>query len=287
MQYKLEKISPAKAQIMLKKNPNNRTLKHKHVEFLAAQMIQGNWQDNGQTIIIDANDNLLDGQHRLNAIVQAERTIPMLVVRGVSPKTMNTIDTGASRNAGDTFEMNGVLNAGAVSSMARTLMLWDKENMHSSMDHSGWGNDKPSNDEIFKYHNKRKKDYQWAFSQTYRKTLGGATVTQAGTAVMILSRNHPMAKIEEFVEKVKNGGDYSKSPTHFLPKWIQQRRDGEWKTYRNEQVFAILYCFEKWLAGDTMSGMRIHKVFDNCEHYYSSYNKKRAVTLDQEELELV
>lgn len=276
--YKVEKITPAKARILVKpdNNPKNRQYKPVHAAFLAEQMKTGQWKENGQTIVIDKNDKLVDGQHRLNAIIQADMTIPMLVCRGVESTVMNTIDTGRSRSAADTFCLNGISNYNAVSAITRCLMAWDLETLHAASKGSGWASSViPSNDVIFKYHNKRKKDYQWAHALCAAGALAGAAGTQAGSALMILSRVHSRAKIEEFVDKIKHGGDYAKSPTHFLPQWIQKRKDSELLTHRYENLFAILYCFERWIDGNTVQGLKINKVFQDHDHYYAAYNKNR------------
>ena len=291
MQYKVEKISPKKARLLLKGNIRNRGLKHHHVKFLAAQMTAGNWQENGQAIVVDVNDVLLDGQHRLEAVIQSEVTVLMLVVRGAAPEVMNSIDTGSTRGAGDVFGLNGVKNANAAASIANILMAWDIEVVHGAKAGSVWSGaeTKPSNDDLYKYYLKKAKDYQWAVGLSHQKKLAGCNISQAGVALMILSRKHSKAKLEEFAEKIRHGGDYTKSPTHFLPGWVQKRRDIEIKTHRYEQLYAILYCFERWIAGDKVQGLRINKVFDNKEHYYSTYNKIRPKKAKEEqpELELV
>lgn len=287
MKFKLEKITPTKAKIMLKKNPNNRNLNHTHVEFLTKQMEHGTWMDNGQTVVIDANDNLSDGQHRLNAIIQSGCTLEFIVVRGIAPKAMDTIDTGKIRDASDVLTMNGIPNASAVASTVKGLMVWDSENAHLS----GGGNmmgsgTKITNQNILKYHNKRKKDYQWAFKMGYKKRIGGCNVSQAMAAVMILSRVYPKPRIEAFVDKVVNGGDYSKSPTHHLPMWLRKRMDSEYKLHRYEQLFAIIYSFEKWDKEEQVSSILITRIMKSPEIFYQTYNKVRAIKEDQVELEL-
>ena len=52
----------------------------------------GNWQLTHQGIAFDKNGVLIDGQHRLWAIVEADVKAPLLVTRGVEPETQEAID---------------------------------------------------------------------------------------------------------------------------------------------------------------------------------------------------
>ena len=60
----------------------------------AADMKAGRWQLNGEAIKFDKNGHLLNGQHRLHAVVRADTTIQMLVISGLDPETRTTMDSG-------------------------------------------------------------------------------------------------------------------------------------------------------------------------------------------------
>ena len=113
MEVSRELITPQKAKEYLQTNTsNNRPAKEKHIRHLASSMIQGKWKSNGDTIRFSVGGKLLDGQHRLNAVVRSGCTIEMLVVRGVEDEAFSTIDLmGASRSVGDVFSIEGVSNA--------------------------------------------------------------------------------------------------------------------------------------------------------------------------------
>ena len=56
---------------LLKANSTNRELRNHVVEGYVDQMKKGQWrEDTGETIKISKTGRLLDGQHRLNAIVK-------------------------------------------------------------------------------------------------------------------------------------------------------------------------------------------------------------------------
>src|SRR5262245_16276311 len=97
----VETITPESATNWLRANQHNRPVRRRHVAFLAKQITDGHWQLNGQTIIISEDEQVLDGQHRLLAVIEAGRQIQSLVVYGVDPVAFKTIDTGAVRTGAD------------------------------------------------------------------------------------------------------------------------------------------------------------------------------------------
>lgn len=99
-------ITPTDATNWLKGNNNNRPVRPKHVDFLAREILSGNWQVNGQAIIIAEDEQVLDGQHRLLAIIAAGKSIQSLVVYGITEGAFKTIDTGAVRTSSDALHMH-------------------------------------------------------------------------------------------------------------------------------------------------------------------------------------
>jgi hypothetical protein len=91
-------ITPKMAITMLeeskKSGGRNRNLRDRAVTRYADDMIAGRWQDNGQPIVFNGSAMILDGQHRLHAIVKSGIPQRTLVVRGVEGDAMLTIDTG-------------------------------------------------------------------------------------------------------------------------------------------------------------------------------------------------
>lgn len=94
-------ITPTDATNWLRCNLHNRPVRKRHIEFLAGEIKNGNWQVNGQAIVIAEDEQVLDGQHRLLAIIEAGIPIKTMVVYGISAAAFSTIDTGAVRTSSD------------------------------------------------------------------------------------------------------------------------------------------------------------------------------------------
>jgi hypothetical protein len=61
-------ITPPLARELLKRNTDNRPLRPSHVTALRAAMTRGEWQHTHQCIAFSSDGDLLDGQHRLEAL---------------------------------------------------------------------------------------------------------------------------------------------------------------------------------------------------------------------------
>ena len=88
-------------------NSKNRGFKTKYAKGLAAIMQNGGWDLNGESIIIDVNGNIVNGQHRTWAIIYSGVTIKSLVVKGVPHECFSTMDSGMKRSIPDVLEIAG------------------------------------------------------------------------------------------------------------------------------------------------------------------------------------
>lgn len=118
----IERITPEQAQKYLVCNTNNRNMRPSHVERLSNDILNNRWTVNGASIVFNSDGTLLDGQHRLAAIVKAGVPVDMLIVRGVSTTAMPTIDANVSRSAADAINLLGFKNATKVATAARMLL---------------------------------------------------------------------------------------------------------------------------------------------------------------------
>ena len=103
-------VTPELAAEWLKHNRRNRKVKDTTVEAYAMDMRNGAWQATHQGVAFDPAGNLIDGQHRLQGIVQARRPVLMVVSHGwpavlEKRKTMDAVDRGATRSLADQLHL--------------------------------------------------------------------------------------------------------------------------------------------------------------------------------------
>lgn len=122
-------LTPADAKKILDcSNTHNRVMRPKAVAEYARDMASGRWAQNGEAIKFDRNGVLLDGQHRLAAIVASGVPVAMLVVTGLAPETQETMDSGRKRSTGDALGLRGEHNATVLASVARRVWMWEHGN---------------------------------------------------------------------------------------------------------------------------------------------------------------
>lgn len=114
-------ITPPLAAEWLEQNTHNRNLRQPFVMQLASAIARGEWLMNGESIKFDANGTLIDGQHRLAAIVKANVPVRSVVVFGLASETQATVDTGAKRSFADVLRLEGAKNNTTTASAVSTL----------------------------------------------------------------------------------------------------------------------------------------------------------------------
>ena len=124
MEFKIVKMTPELASSLLSNNDNNRNISQTHVKFIANQMKEGLWQQsNGESIKISKNGKLLDGQHRLQAIINTGMTFEMLIISNLSEDVFVTLDSGKRRSAGDVLSIDKIKNANIVAGAIRLIHI--------------------------------------------------------------------------------------------------------------------------------------------------------------------
>ncbi len=128
-------VTPAQAAKWLEKSnyEDNRKIRPQWVDHLARQMTKGLWRYNGEPLIFSTAGLLLDGQHRLAAIVSSGKAQTFLVVEGIAEGAFTTLDQNLSRSAAQVLAMKGFKNTNTLASIARCIFCWE---MHGAHKHS-------------------------------------------------------------------------------------------------------------------------------------------------------
>jgi hypothetical protein len=101
-------VVPALAEQWLARSRPNRPLRRHYVTELAGMMKRSEWVYNGEAIRFDHEGYLIDGQHRLLAVIEADQPADMLILHGLDRAAQDTVDRGLRRTLGDTLVLHGV-----------------------------------------------------------------------------------------------------------------------------------------------------------------------------------
>lgn len=141
----VELVKPATAEEWLGRNYTNRTIRERVVAAYARDMEAGKWRLSGEGIKFAADGQLLDGQHRLHAVIRADAPVWMLIVRGLAQETQLVMDSGAARTAGDALRLLGETGYSNLAAAARTAINYEAGRLQ------GANNTKVTHTEIIEY----------------------------------------------------------------------------------------------------------------------------------------
>lgn len=189
---KIMTVTPAIAQGFLLKNNNNRHLRKERVEFYLDQMRKGLWVVQNDDICFDWDGNLLNGQHRLSAVVKLGKPVEMGIKTGLDPRAFSIIDVGANRSAGDIFSISGIKNGNAKAAITKFYIQFKKGKF---FDRGGLVRYKMGNNEILEFaeKNKTRCEEVYAFTTKIYKTFKPIPARYLGALYWVLSDIDPAA----------------------------------------------------------------------------------------------
>jgi hypothetical protein len=155
-------------------------------------MADGGWKVNSQPIAFDTAGRLVDGQHRLLAIVRSGITVRMAIAFKVQHDAVKTIDRGRVRTVGEVLRRDG-----AIPSPTRVTQ-WS--NAHRLLVDRAMPAGSVDNTES--YYLTHQKSVEWALSVMPKK--GPFCLSVIGSALVIAHEKFP-TETEEFFASVIDG----------------------------------------------------------------------------------
>lgn len=228
------------AEQMLGKLEPNRRLISNHVQFLAREMSEGRWQVNGDTIRF-SGDRLLDGQHRLHALIQADIKIWALVVEEIPQTAFSTIDTGRMRGAGDVLSIAGYRTSPfLMAAVCRFLWYYDHGfPLETSL--------RVSNEEIL---TTAKNNPSIQFFAEYMLKYKNMCYSTTVTAMVMISRKVGRKTAVEFAEKFLTGAELGlNDPIRFFrEKWFEHSSHRGARGERAAWIATTIKTFNLWIT---------------------------------------
>jgi hypothetical protein len=129
-------VTPEMAEMMLRGNARNRHMKRNKVDEYVGALRRDEWRYNGDTCRITTAGKLLDGQHRLLAIVESGIPAKLLIAvidEDHALKAQATMDVGSKRSFGDMLQIEGVASATTVAAVAGIIWAFEQDRVPSSV----------------------------------------------------------------------------------------------------------------------------------------------------------
>jgi hypothetical protein len=119
---KIVQMTPARARTILEAcNSHNRSWEDRRVAQYAQDMRRDDWLFTGEAIKVSREGVLLDGQHRLYAVLDADMTVPLLLITGLDPRAQEVMDQGKPRSLSDALHLRGEPDPNNVAAALRMI----------------------------------------------------------------------------------------------------------------------------------------------------------------------
>jgi hypothetical protein len=132
VETKIVVVSPHLASRWLERNRRNRRVREDRVTRYAEQIEDGEWMLSPDAIAFDYNGCLINGQHRLKAIIEADEPAPFIVATGLEPDAFKISDVGVKRTGGDILRIEGFKNPEELAAATRLMVLWSQGRLHEA-----------------------------------------------------------------------------------------------------------------------------------------------------------
>jgi hypothetical protein len=247
-----ELIGPDEAAEMLAQhNLQNRTLAPKTVARYARAMKDGEWQFVGDPIRFDRTGELLDGQHRLAAVVDSGCAQQFVIVRNLEPEAQRYMDAGRKRTAADQLRIEGMKNAHAAAGIANHVMHWLAGDM---VNHST----SYSTFEIVEFVESNLDDVEAAVHHAraiHRVSRSGPSVP--GAAYFMAVQATDVQTAGEFFSSLAVGtGLESGSPILLLRNKLIDWATARTRLERAELAFFFTRCWNAWRKGEKLTKLQ-------------------------------
>lgn len=249
----VETITPEQALEYLTANVHNRTVRTKRVSKYANEMRNGQWRLTGEAIKFDRTGRLVDGQHRLLAVLESEVTTEFLVVRGVDEDAFDVLDNGLTRNYGDVLKANGFTDVNVLAASARIVLGYEHDALSNADVMTNIANKQAVVKELSR--DERYDRYVTGARLGHRANRFGGNSTATAGFYVLATEHWSEELVETFLERVITGvGLEAGSPALALRNWWANGRASK----NTEHLAGMIRAWNAHVTGSDLRIVRSH-----------------------------
>jgi hypothetical protein len=193
-------VTPKMAKEWLNHNTCNRSVRSKKVDRFARIITNGLWQTTHQGVAFYDDMTLADGQHRLMAIVSANKSVALMVTYGLPKECNAALDTGTLRTLNDAMAFRGHEISRSCAATYRILYL---EVIRQGDDGDCWTKEStPEPQEFESIHNVFQESVDFARSVKLKRTIEHSCLR---AAIAAASFTRDKARLLEMLEIMATG----------------------------------------------------------------------------------
>lgn len=235
----VETVTPDMAGDWLDRNTHNRPLYQSQVDHLVGVIQRGEWALNGDAIRFATDGTLLDGQHRLWAILESKTACETLVIRGLPTEAQETMDQGRRRNLRDYLALRGEKNSSRLAAVVNYWWRYERGHVRP-------GGPKPTIHQALATLDEHPTLRDAALGvQGLYSVLGLPVPIGAACYYEFHSINEEQA--EDFFARLRSGKDLSEGdPILALRRWLEQHRSEQKSGGRSGGVVIHALTIKAW-----------------------------------------
>lgn len=212
-------VSKGLVTCLIEMHSNNRKIRKGHVDYLKRSMIRGAFYITNNGIGISRSGEVIDGQHRLEALVDAGYPqVQILIVYGLPEESKTAIDLGINRTIGDTMHL-AFSHPEITSQMVAVCRFYGLILLHR-----GERGFKPTPHEVFDWYNKLLPSFEMIYQIKGITNLPAPVITAVAIRLLNdLSDSRPL----DFIEGLITGANLDfNSPILKLKQYLQNYKGG-------------------------------------------------------------
>lgn len=201
-------VTPKYAEELLKMNVSNRKVRRSKVDSLAESMKKGEWELSNDAIVISEGNILLNGQHRLLAVVKSGVACNFIVFTGATDSSFGIMDTPSVRRVSDVIYRMGGTNPNNAEAVVRDFMnlTLDYNNGWETMWRYGHRSQATRKECIDAYEKYAEDIAKWLKFADHVIGKGASLISMSAVASLGLffnvTLNHPEDKIRAFFREL-------------------------------------------------------------------------------------
>lgn len=233
-------ITPDMAIEALAGNTNNRRLMPRRVNRFVDEILNGRWLESGNTIKFATTGELIDGQHRLHAIIKAGVAVRLNVAFGLDPHAKIVVDEIQPRKISENIHIAGYQNTNTLAALGKLAIPYFDLG-HNPFSYRG--NRTFSTGEVLEWIEDNPDSIQAANSGVTLKPIMPGSI---GAFCLLVFRRRDAELAENWRHKMITGADIAEgSPWNLLRKRLESDRASRKK---ESQEYTCALCFLAWNA---------------------------------------
>lgn len=248
-------FTPAMAAEALTRTNIQRRLKRHVAAAYATDMREGRWGQDVNCIVFDVNGDLINGQHRLTAVIWSKCTIGFWVIRGLPVDDILRMDQGSPRTASDQLHILGATNTNCAAAAAGIVLRYEL------VPDRVWANSSCIDvtkslivDEVAT----STEDYELAYSASRGMENAGVVRSVAMALHVLVNRRSPNAELwQPFAQGIGRGANLGPQDPRLAVRnyWVRRDRTRAWGGQQSN-LLAMLQAWNKFVAGQPLKMLK-------------------------------